>query len=106
MTNTQLSFDELRAAHELGEAIARLLKLMTPPPAPAQPSPPQIARSTVAESPELLSAREAARQLSVCQKTLWSISHPKGALKTVRLGRRVLYPKAALQEWIRNNTSQ
>ena len=110
MTNTHLSFDELRAAHELGEAIARIIKVMapkTPPPRPPNlPPAPLVPQSLSPESPDLLSAREAAKLLNVSSRTLWSISHPRGQVRTVRLGRRVLYPRTALQEWIRSNISR
>lgn len=48
----------------------------------------------------LLSAREAARALSVCERTLWSLTQPRGPIPSIRLGARVLYPVAALQSWI------
>ena len=48
----------------------------------------------------LLSAREAAAALSVCPKTLWSLTSPRGDLPCVRIGRRVLYDLADLQRWI------
>ena len=47
----------------------------------------------------LLSAREAAA-LSVSERTLFSLTTPRGPIPSVRLGARVLYPVAALQKWI------
>ena len=38
----------------------------------------------------LVPAPEAAQSLSVCEKTLWSITEPRGDLPCVRIGRRVL----------------
>ncbi len=48
----------------------------------------------------LLPAREAAQALSVCEKTLWSITQPRGDLPCVRIGRRVLYDQRDLLAWI------
>jgi predicted DNA-binding transcriptional regulator AlpA len=49
----------------------------------------------------LLPAREASAALSVCEKTLWSITEPRGDLPSVRIGRRVLYSVDDLEQWIR-----
>ena len=48
----------------------------------------------------LLTAREAAAALSVCEKTLWSITEPRGDLPCVHVGRRVLYSVDDLRRWI------
>lgn len=48
----------------------------------------------------LLNARDAARSLAVCPKTLWTITQPRGDLPCVRIGHRVLYSVSALQQWI------
>ena len=48
----------------------------------------------------LLAAREAAEALSVCEKTLWSMTEPRGDLPCVRIGRRVLYDQRDLLAWI------
>ncbi len=47
----------------------------------------------------LLDAREAARALSICPRTLHTLT-ASGRIPAVRLGRRVLYPLAALQKFI------
>jgi len=52
----------------------------------------------------LLDAREAAKALSVCQKTLWSATAPRGPIPCVRIGKRVLYAVADLQRWIDKQT--
>ena len=52
----------------------------------------------------LLSAREAAKVLSVCERTLFSLTAPRGPIPSVRLGSRVLYPVAALEAWIASET--
>jgi len=48
----------------------------------------------------LLSAEEAAASLSVCPKTIWTLSAPRGTLPCVRIGRRVMYSPTALAKWI------
>ncbi len=48
----------------------------------------------------LLSARDAAAALSVCERTLFSLTQPRGPIPSIRLGTRVLYPVATLQKWI------
>jgi len=51
-------------------------------------------------SPLLLSARDSAAALSVCEKTLWNVTQPRGDLPAVRIGRRVLYAVSDLAAWI------
>ncbi len=48
----------------------------------------------------LLSAVEAAKAMSVCPKTLWSMTQPRGPIPCVRCRSRVLYPLDGLKEWI------
>ncbi len=48
----------------------------------------------------LLSAREAARALSVSERTLWSLTAPRGPIPSIRLMSRVLYPINRLREFI------
>jgi excisionase family DNA binding protein len=46
----------------------------------------------------LLRAREAAEILSICERTLWSLT-VKGELPCVRLGKSVRYRPEALRQW-------
>lgn len=48
----------------------------------------------------LLTPREAAQTLSVCEKSLWSLTAPRGPIKCVRLGRSVRYSVDSLREFI------
>lgn len=48
----------------------------------------------------LLSAREAAEALSICPKTPWSHTAPRGTIPAVRIGARVLYDPRDLTAWI------
>ena len=51
--------------------------------------------------PEPLAYRpkEAAAALSICERTLWSLTQ-SGAIPHVRTGKVVLYPVAALKRWL------
>lgn len=49
--------------------------------------------------PLLLSAREAAKALSVCEKTLWTLTQ-RGDIPVVRIGRAVRYDPRDLRAWI------
>jgi excisionase family DNA binding protein len=48
----------------------------------------------------LLTPREAADALSVCEKTLWSMTAPRGDLRPTKIGRAVRYSVAELERWI------
>lgn len=63
---------------------------------------PTNAKPTENGTPEklLLTPDEAAEQLSICPKSLWSLTAPRGPLKCVRLGRSVRYSLNALREFI------
>lgn len=52
----------------------------------------------------LLRRSEAAKFLSVSERTLWSLTAPRGALPVVRFGRSVRYRQADLSEWVRRQT--
>jgi predicted DNA-binding transcriptional regulator AlpA len=48
----------------------------------------------------LLTARDAAKALAVSEKTLWSLTVPRGTIPAIRVGERSLrYSVAALEEW-------
>jgi hypothetical protein len=48
----------------------------------------------------LVSTKEAAARLSICPRTLWSISAPRGNLPVVRIGKKMLYHVADLEREI------
>jgi hypothetical protein len=48
----------------------------------------------------LVGASEAARALSICEKTLWTHTQ-SGDIPHIRVGRRVLYDVEALRAWVR-----
>jgi excisionase family DNA binding protein len=49
----------------------------------------------------LLTVREAAKALAVSEKTLWSLTTPRGTIPAIRVGERSLrYSVTALAKWI------
>lgn len=52
----------------------------------------------------LVGLRDAARMLSVSQRTLWQLA-ADGALPSVRIRRRLLFSPASLQRWIAERES-
>jgi predicted DNA-binding transcriptional regulator AlpA len=48
----------------------------------------------------LLKRRAAAATLSVSERTLFSLSYPRGPIPVVRVGRSVRYDPRDLEEWI------
>ena len=53
----------------------------------------------------LVAARDAARMLSVSERTLWTITAPRGSLMPVRIGARCLYSPDVLRSWIAEQTA-
>ena len=52
----------------------------------------------------LLTPRDAARTLAVCERTLWERTQPRGPIPVVRIGRAVRYAVSDLQSWIDDQT--
>lgn len=48
----------------------------------------------------LFTAAEAAKQLAVSPRTLWSISAPRGPLAVVRIGSAVRYARTDLEAYV------
>lgn len=48
----------------------------------------------------LVSVREAARLLGISDRSLWSLTQPRGPIAAVRVGARVLYSRETLRRWI------
>lgn len=56
-------------------------------------------------APLLLSPREAAKALSICEKTLWTITQ-KGEIPVIKIGRLVRYPLEGLKTWIESKSQK
>ena len=103
--------EEEQAAHALGAAILRFLLAREDgwcrrrPPSTLQEEPqrPHHTRDARGERPLrlLLTAREAARAMSISERTLWSLTSPRGEIPAVRLGSAVRYALADLEAWVR-----
>lgn len=62
-------------------------------------------RTPAERKPILLSAREAAKSLSVSQRTLWNLTAPRGPIPSVKLGTRVCYAVQDLEQAIQQMKS-
>ena len=47
----------------------------------------------------LLSATDASKTLGICEKSLWSMTVPRGNIPVVRVGSRRLYSRDSLKKW-------
>lgn len=64
-----------------------------------------ISLQTAPDDPDsprlLLTARDAARALSISERTLWALSQPRGPIPVVHVGSRsIRYAIADLEAWI------
>ena len=48
----------------------------------------------------LLGVDESAAALSICTKSLWNFTQPRGTIPSIKIGTRVLYSPSDLQAWI------
>ena len=55
--------------------------------------------SNVAER-EVWSVRETAARLGISERTLYSITNPRGSLKSLRIGTRVFYNPKTVAAWV------
>lgn len=61
--------------------------------------------NTVQEDlPLLISAVQAAKELGISPRSLWTHTHA-GTIAHVKLGGRVMYSPRSLREWVLKNTS-
>lgn len=61
--------------------------------------------ATVHDDRLLLGLRDAAKMLSICERTLWGMTWPRGSIKSVRIGSRILYSVDGLRRWIDAQTA-
>jgi excisionase family DNA binding protein len=64
-------------------------------------------KQKVTIEPILIGAREAAKALGVCERTVWTLTQDEG-LPFIKVGRRVLFDPQDLKEWVvrRKNAAQ
>jgi len=55
-------------------------------------------------APLALTTIQASRALSVSQRTLWSLTFPRGPIRPKKVGRLNLYPVAELQRFLNDAT--
>ncbi len=54
-------------------------------------------------APLALNAHDAAKMLGISTRTLWTLTN-SGAIPHARVGRRVLYPLADVEQWLATRT--
>lgn len=59
-----------------------------------------------AVDPLAVNARVAAAMLSVSERTLHDLTHPKGPIRCVRLRQQRLFPIAELRRWLEHETER
>lgn len=59
-----------------------------------------VERALPVPSPLAVPPRDAARLLSISERTLWSLTVPRGPIPCVRIGRSVRYAVAALEAYL------
>jgi hypothetical protein len=87
------------------DAYRALVELLTQALGRVQPEPfqadeKQAVDDTTPAEKLLVNEREAARLLGVCAKSVWSRTFPRGTLRSVRIGSRVLYSVETLRAWV------
>ncbi|MCA9049126.1 MAG: helix-turn-helix domain-containing protein [Planctomycetaceae bacterium] len=50
---------------------------------------------------DLLTPREAAKALRISERTLYSLTQPRGTIPVVRIGRAVRYSADSLERWVK-----
>ena len=56
--------------------------------------------SVVTEQKELWNVRETSTRLGISERTLFSITSPRGSLKSLRIGTRVFYLPETVAAWL------
>lgn len=56
--------------------------------------------------PLLLTPRDAAKALSVCERTLYGLTMPRGDIPVIRVGRIVRYSVEDLKAWINKSSEK
>jgi hypothetical protein len=61
--------------------------------------------NSAAAEPALLTPRDAARSLALCEKTLYLLTQPRGPIPVVRIGRAVRYDRRDLERFVSEQKS-
>ena len=61
--------------------------------------------SIAVEEKSLWSVRECARRLGISERTLHTLTTPRGTLQSVKIGVRVLYRPETVEQWLRDKES-
>ena len=59
-----------------------------------------MSEQSVAVPQLLLSVRDAAKALAICERKLWELTEPQGPIACIRIGRAVRYDPRDLRRWI------
>jgi excisionase family DNA binding protein len=95
---------DLFAQRTAGTRAAMFRELLADASITSCPSPIPPPSTHPAPAPKLLTARDAAKALAVCEKTLWAITD-RGEIPVVRIGRSVRYDPQDLSRWIESRKS-
>jgi excisionase family DNA binding protein len=55
--------------------------------------------TTTAPNRLLVTVREAAKMLGISERTLWTMTSPRGSIPSIRIGRAVRYNLDSLRQW-------
>jgi len=69
-------------------------------------SEPLTTREPASPAPLAYRRRVAARALGMSERHLWSLTHPRGPIRSVRCGSCVLYPVPELEAWLESQLRQ
>jgi len=58
--------------------------------------------SVLTEHKEVWSVRETAAKLGISERTLFSITAPRGTLKAIKIGSRVAYRPESVADWLKS----
>ena len=109
----ELTTEEVAACQQLAQAVLRFLaayeegrRKRSPPSMSVEPRPawaPLMGsqKDGFEEAKLLLSIRETAKCIGVSEKTLWTLTAPRGPIPAVRIGRAVRYSPDDLRAWIK-----
>ena len=114
----ELTPEEVAACQELAQAVLRFLaayeegrRKRMPPSTSVAPRPAWVPlmgsqKDRPEEAKLLLSIRETAKCIGVSEKTLWTLTAPRGPIPAIRFGRAVRYSPDDLRAWIKQSRQE